>query len=73
VRLLCPVLCCLGVLAASIMHDGRKGKRRFERPLILGNKTGDGAVGVHPFMELEGELTENDWNMAVVARKAEYV
>ncbi|MGD0170544.1 MAG: methyltransferase domain-containing protein [Halobacteriota archaeon] len=32
-------------------------------------KTGYQAVGMHPFMELEGELTENDWNMAVIARK----
>jgi SAM-dependent methyltransferase len=32
-------------------------------------KTGYQAVTMHPFMELEGELTENDWNMAVIARK----
>jgi SAM-dependent methyltransferase len=32
-------------------------------------KTGYEAVGMHPFMELEGELTENDWNMVVIARK----
>ncbi len=33
-------------------------------------KTGYQAVGMHPFMELERALTENDWNMAVIARKA---
>ena len=27
-------------------------------------------LGMHRFMELEGALTENDWNMAVVAKKA---
>jgi len=32
-------------------------------------KTGYQAVGMHPFMELEGELTESDWNMTVIARK----
>jgi SAM-dependent methyltransferase len=32
-------------------------------------KTGYRAVRMHPFMELEGELTENNWNMAVIARK----
>ena len=32
-------------------------------------KTGYQDVGMHPFMELEGELTENDWNMAVIAKK----
>lgn len=26
-------------------------------------------LGMHRFMELEGELTENDWNMAVIARR----
>jgi len=34
----------LGVLAASIMQDRTKGKRRFERPLVFGSKTGDGAI-----------------------------
>ncbi len=33
-------------------------------------KTGFQTVGMHPFMELEGKLTENDWNMAVIARRA---
>ena len=32
-------------------------------------KTGYQAVGMHPFMELEGAVKENDWNMAVIARK----
>jgi len=31
--------------------------------------TGYQAVGMHPFMELKGELTERNWNMAVIARK----
>jgi len=32
-------------------------------------KTGYQAVAMHPFMEFERELTENDWNMVVIARK----
>jgi hypothetical protein len=32
-------------------------------------KTGYQAVAMHPFIELGGELTENDWNMAVTARR----
>ena len=32
-------------------------------------RTGYALVGMHPFMQCEGELTENDWNMVVVARK----
>jgi len=32
-------------------------------------KTGYQMVAMHPFMELGGELTENDWNMTVIARK----
>jgi len=33
-------------------------------------KTGYEVLGMHPFMELDGNLTENDWNMTVIAKKA---
>ena len=33
-------------------------------------KTGYEVLGMHPFMELDGDLTENDWNMTVIAKKA---
>jgi SAM-dependent methyltransferase len=32
-------------------------------------KTGYEVLGMHPFMELDGDLTENDWNMTVIAKK----
>ncbi len=32
-------------------------------------KIGFEVLGMHPFMALDGNLTENDWNMAVIARK----
>jgi len=32
-------------------------------------KTGYEVLGMHPFMEVEGDLTENDWNMTVIAKK----
>jgi SAM-dependent methyltransferase len=32
-------------------------------------KAGFEVVGMHAFMEVEGALTVNDWNMAVIARK----
>ncbi len=33
-------------------------------------KTGLEVLGMHPFMTLSNELTENDWNMTVIAKKA---
>ncbi|MGZ4853384.1 MAG: class I SAM-dependent DNA methyltransferase [Halobacteriota archaeon] len=36
---------------------------------LMFTKTGYEAVVMRPFMKLEGELTENDWNMAVIARR----
>lgn len=33
-------------------------------------KTGYEVVGMHPFMDFHAKLTENDWNMAVIAKKA---
>ena len=33
-------------------------------------KTGYVVLGMRPFMELDGDLKENDWNMTVIARKA---
>lgn len=35
---------CLDVLAASIMNDRRKGRRRFERPPVFRSETSDGAI-----------------------------
>jgi SAM-dependent methyltransferase len=32
-------------------------------------KTGYEVLGMHPFMKLDGDLTENDWNMTVIAKK----
>ncbi|MGZ4883413.1 MAG: class I SAM-dependent DNA methyltransferase [Halobacteriota archaeon] len=31
--------------------------------------TGFEVLGMHPFMKLSGDLTENDWNMTVIAKK----
>ena len=33
-------------------------------------KTGFEVLGMHPFMKLDGDLTESDWNMTVIAKKA---
>src|SRR5665647_2929428 len=34
-------------------------------------KTGYEVLGMHPFMKLDGDLTENDWNMTVIAKKTD--
>jgi len=33
-------------------------------------KTGYEVLGIHSFLELDGDLTEKDWNMTVTAKKA---
>lgn len=32
-------------------------------------KTGYEVLGMHPFMKIDGDLTEDDWNMVVIAKK----
>ena len=57
---------------AILNHVDEMHKMRFffaQELEFMFKKTGYRAVGMHPFMKLEGELTANDWNMAVIARK----